>query len=84
MEEKRIEQKFLGKTLFTWTGWDIVETGILQFYDIEFPFESMKKFNGNDATLDIEGKVEIYSYPDDKHYEVLWSGYVTDIKEWNE
>lgn len=75
----RNEQYFLGKTLFTWESWDEVDVAFLFFYNVEFSFESMKKYNGCDVSLDIEGSMEVY----DENNKVVWTGFVTDIEDWD-
>lgn len=79
MSMDRKEQKFLGKTLFTWESWDEVDVAYLYFYNVEFQFESMKKYNGCDVSLDIEGSMEIY----DGNNKVVWTGFPTDIEDWD-
>lgn len=78
---ERNEQKFLGKTLFIWESWDEVDVGELFFYDVEFSFESMKKYNGLGVILTLEGLMKIYNEDGTK---VVWSGFPTDIEEWNQ
>lgn len=76
----RKEQKFCGILLFTWEQWDEVDTDMVQFYNVEFPMESMKKYNGCDVSLTFSGELEVYD-SSDCLAESLWSGYVTDIVE---
>lgn len=76
---ERNEQKFLGKTLFTYDGWDDLDVGMLQFYDVNFPFESMKKYNGCVVSLQLEGTMEVYH----DNGKLVWSGFPIDIEEWN-
>ena len=76
----RSQQKFLGQLLFTYDGWDDLEIGYLQFYNVEFPFESMKKYNGDTVTLQVDGTMKIYK---DDHGKPSWSGFPTDIEEWD-
>lgn len=80
METKteRQEQKFCNVTIFTWEECDNVEVGVLQYYNVEFPFESMKKYNGSDVFYTLEGQLKIYVH---NEAEVIWSGWVTDIPE---
>lgn len=76
------EQKMFGVVIFTWDGWDEIETGCLQYYTVSFPFESMKKYNGMDASLDMEGELSIT----EKNGECkeVWKGFVSDIPEFME
>ena len=76
MSEERYTEKFCGIDIFTWTGWDEVDIDVMQFYDVEFIPESMKKYNGSTISKSFEGKIEIYGKDN-----VVWTGYVTDIKE---
>lgn len=77
----REEQTFLGKVLFTFDGCDDLDIALLQFYDVEFPFESMKQYNGMTVTLQIDGTMEIY----DKDNNIVWgSAFPTDIEEWDQ
>lgn len=75
----RSQQKFLGQLLFTYDGWDDLEIGYLQFYDVEFPFTSMKRYDANTVTLQIDGTMEIYNDVDEH---AVWTGFPTDIEEW--
>lgn len=73
----RTEEKLFDITLFTWEEWDELETGFLQFYNIEFPFESMNKYNGMDASMDMNGEIVITN--DD--CEETWRGFACEIPE---
>lgn len=76
---ERVEQKFLGKLLFSWENWDEVDVAHLQFYNVVFPFSSMGKYNGMTVALDMAGSMEIFN----EKGEIVWSGYPTDISEWS-
>ena len=73
------EQKMFGVVIFTWDEWDEVDTGCLQFYNINFSFESMKKYNGMDASLDMDGELSITEKDGD--CKEVWKGYLTEIPE---
>lgn len=73
------EQKMFGVVIFTWDEWDEIETGFLQFYDVNFPFDSMKKYNGMDASLDMDGELRITEK--DGECDEVWKGYVSEIPE---
>ena len=75
MENKENIQMFCGKKLFTWKEWDDIDVGHLQFYNVEFCIDSMKKYNGMSVYLNLEGKLEIY----DKDNNIKWAGWVIDI-----
>lgn len=74
---KRKAEKIFDIPLFYWEGWDEIETGFLQFYNVEFPFESMKKYNGMDASLDMSGEIVIT----DSEGEEVWKGFACIIPE---
>lgn len=74
--ERNTEQLF-DIPLFYWEAWDEIETGFLQFYNVEFPFESMKKYNGMDAALDMNGELTIT----DSEGEKVWKGFACAIPE---
>ena len=78
----RNEQKIFGITIFTWEGWDEIETGFLQFYNVQFPYESMKKCNGSDVSLDMNGEITICS--DNEESAELWKGFAVEIPEFLE
>lgn len=73
------EQKMFGVVIFTWEEWGEIETGWLQFYTVNFPFESMKKYNDMDASLDMDGELCITEK--DGECEEVWKGYVSEIPE---
>lgn len=73
------EQKMFGVVIFTWDEWDEIDTGCFQYYAVNFPFESMKKYNGMDASLDMEGELSITEK--DGEFKEVWKGFVSDIPE---
>lgn len=77
---ERQEQEFCGVTIFTWEEWDDVGTGILQFYNVEFPFESMKKYNGTMAVFSLSGQLTLFDENDNEIIDI----WVTDIPELKE
>ena len=74
--EKYVEKLF-DIPLFHWEEWDEIETKFLQFYNVEFQFESMKKYNGMDASLDRNGEIAIT----DSEGEEVWKGFACEIPE---
>lgn len=78
----RNEQKIFGITIFTWEDFDKIEIGFLQFYNVQFPYESMKKYNGSDVSLDMNGEITIYS--DNEESAELWKGFAIEIPEFLE
>lgn len=80
MSEERNERKFLGKLLLTYDGWDEVDVASVQFYNVEFPFPSMAKYNGADVLLELDGTMEI----SDAQGNVIWGpAFPTDIEDWS-
>ena len=63
--------------LFAFTDWTEIETGVLQLYNVEFPFPSMKKYNGSDVSIDMDGELIIY----DEEGEDIWKVYACEIPE---
>lgn len=80
MTQIRNEQTFCGEVIFNWSEWEDIDTGAFQFYNVNFPFESIKKYNGTDVFYTLEGQLEIYN----ENSEVVWSGWVMDIPELKE
>ena len=74
---EREEQEFLGIVLFTYEDYQGIDAETMQYWYIEFPFESMKKYNGRHANLYFEGWMEIIN----DNGKILWEGYPTDIEE---
>lgn len=74
---EREEQEFLGIVLFTYEDCMGIDSETMQYYDVDFPFQSMKKYNGRHANLYFEGWMEVIN---DKG-KILWEGYTTDIEE---
>lgn len=74
---EKIIQKLFDIPLFCWEGWDEIETGFLQFYNVEFMFESMKKYNGMDASLDMNGEIAVT----DGDGTEVWKGFACAIPE---
>lgn len=73
-------QYFLGIELFTYKNWSNIDNEIFQFCNVKFPFKSMKQFNRNTVTFELEGTLVIY----DKNGKVLWEGFPTQIEEFKE
>ena len=78
----RSEQKIFGIKIFTWESWDEIDVGFLKFCNVDFPYESMKKYNGSDVSLDMNGEMIITS--DDGEGEELWRGFAIEIPEFFE
>lgn len=76
---ERARQELFGILVFTWDSCDIIDAGEIQFYDIEFPYESMKKYNGMDATIDMDGALSITTR--EGECEEVWKDYVCAIPE---
>lgn len=59
---KRKSQELFGIKVFTWTEWDEGgDYGDIIYYNVEFPFESMKQFNGRSISMYTDGRLEIVS-----------------------
>lgn len=71
------EQKLFGIVIFSWKEWDEIDTNCSQFYNVEFPFESMNRYNGMDTSFSDEGELSIT----DKSGNIVWEGYVCQIPE---
>lgn len=73
------EQKLFGIVIFTWEEWDDIDSECAQFYNVNFPFESMKKYNGMDASLDMNGELSVTEKSGE--CKEVWKGYVCEIPE---
>ena len=71
------EQIFCGIVIFRWEEWDKGDSGEIQFYNVQFPFKSMEKYNGVTAVLGINGQLTLF----DKNDNELIDMWVTDIPE---
>ena len=71
------EQKLFGIVIFSWEEWDEIDTECSQFYDVKFPFESMDRYNGMDASFSSEGEISVT----DKAGNIVWEGYACQIPE---
>lgn len=79
---ERTRQELFGLLIFTWEDCDIVDTDLIQFYNIEFPYDSMKKYNGMDASLNMDGGLSITTR--EGECEEVWKDYVCAIPEFME
>ena len=75
--------------IFSWEQWDMIDDDTFQFYNVDFPYKSMKQYNGYDCSLDVNGKLEITKLGKEisKDYyetELVWSGFVCEIPEFME
>ena len=77
-EDEKVTATFCGIQLFKWKECDVNDTDELQFYDVEFCVDSMKKYNGSTVVRYMNGKMEIWN---NDTGEIDWNGYVTDIYE---
>ena len=89
MSDVKITETLFDIPIFSWEEWDMIDTDTLQFYNIDFQFESMKQYNGYDCSLDVKGKLEITKLGKEisKDYyetELVWSGFVCEISEFME
>ena len=67
--------EFVGKTVFYYDGFDVIDAGCVQFKDVDFVADHMIKYNGGFCTVDVNGNVAIYS----KLGGLLYETYVTEI-----
>ena len=86
---KRFEETLFDIPIFSWEQWDMIDDDTFQFYNVDFPYKSMKQYNGYDCNLDVNGKLEITKLGKEinKDYyetELVWSGFVCEIPEFME
>ena len=74
---ERNVQKLFDIPLFYWEEWDEIETSFLQFYNVNFLFSSMEKYNGMDVSLDMNGELAITDSSGDE----VWKGFACAIPE---
>lgn len=74
---ERNTEKLFDIPLFYWEGWDEIETGFLQFYNVEFPFKSMKQYNGMDVSLNMNGEITVTN----SEGKEAWRGFACAIPE---
>lgn len=70
-------EEFCGIKIFEWEEWDDISVGILQYYNVKFLFSSMKQYDGNIVSMNIDGQMIIYNDP----IKIIRKGYITDIPE---
>lgn len=78
MEQIRPTETFCNIELFIWESWDLIDTDMFYFYNVEFCLDSMKEYNGCNVMRKFDGTMEIYS-KDGK--DVVWNGTIVDIPE---
>lgn len=76
---ERTRQELFGILIFTWDSCDIIDAGEIRFYNIEFPYESMKQYNGMDASLNMDGELSIATR--EGECEEVWRYYACAIPE---
>ena len=64
-------EEFCGIKIFEWEEWDDISVGILQYYNVKFLFSSMKQYDGNIVSMNIDGQMIIYNDP----IKIIWKGY---------
>lgn len=70
-------EKFCGIKILEWEEWDEISAGILQYYNVKFLLSSMKQYDGNIVSINIDGQMIIYNDSN----KIIWEGYITDIPE---
>lgn len=72
--------KMMDIPVFSWENLYELDTDITIFYDVEFEYNSMKRYNGQTVFMWDSGYMEI----SDGMANVLWSGYPVNIKEYSD
>lgn len=67
--------------IFTYEHWADIDGDMLNYFDVEFLFDSMKQFNGSDLTINANGYVDIYKTMKNKFE---WKGYLIHIAEYKD
>lgn len=70
-------EKFCGIKILEWEEWDEISARILQYYNVKFLLSSMKQYDGNIVSINIDGQMIIYNDSN----KIIWKGYITDISE---
>lgn len=73
--ERRVHT-FWGVPIFTWDRWEDNQLGYLTFYNCEFCFYSMKKYNGSTVVTDVYGKLKIIPLLNNHP---IWEGYYIEL-----
>ena len=76
-EQNMNTEKFCGIKILEWEEWDDISVGILQYYNVKFLLSSMKQYDGNIVSINIDGQMIIYN----DSSKIIWKGYITDIPE---
>ncbi len=66
--------------LFSWENWKQIDEDTLSFDNIEFKFNSMKKYNGMTCTKDFNGRLVIF---DESNNEVF-NNFIINIDEFKD
>ena len=77
-EDNRTTETFCGVELFKWRECDINDNDEIQYYDVEFCINSMKKYDGSTVVKYMDGRMEVWN---NDAGEIDWEGYTTDIYE---
>ncbi|WP_270425407.1 hypothetical protein [Blautia intestinalis] len=75
------EQIFCGIVIFTYVGFDEGELGEIQFYNVQFPFKSMEKYNGVTAALGINGQLTLFDDENGNEIDDMWVTEIPEVKE---
>ena len=54
-------EKILNVELFSFDGSDDIDGDVIQYYDVKWELESLKKYNGRIVTMNRNADIEIYS-----------------------
>jgi len=55
-----MEEKLFGIKIFEWTDYDILED-VTQYYDVEWTFKELEKYNGRIIIVNTNWDIEIYN-----------------------
>lgn len=55
-----MEEKLFGISIFEWTEYDLLED-VTQYYDVEWKFKDLEKYNGRIITVTTNWDIEIYN-----------------------
>lgn len=76
----RSTEGFCGIALFTWADFDVIDEFTNQYYNVEFPFESMRQYNGMTVCYTTIGELSIYDESDNLVYDE-WIMEIPELRE---
>lgn len=78
--EIMVRETFCGIDLFEYEKFVNIEADEYYFHNVTFYPQSMQKYNGMNVSRFFNGRMKVWN-KDKNGEEVIWSGYVTDIRE---